>query len=317
MVQTTLNLMSVPSHSDLQTSETMSGALKPSLPGFGSVQWLANTGSTNLDLVQRARQPAPPPLPWLLGADRQSTARGRAGRVWENTSGATLMFSCAFEVNLPLSELPGLSPVMGIAACEALRALLAEYCDDGDDGDDGDGHEGTLAHRLQLKWPNDLLWNQAKLAGILVESTHLTGSRLPLIVVGIGLNLRDGATLSAQLNRPIADWSQIADISPVQIVTHIARAWSDALSEYSTSGYAAFIKRFKHVDGLAGHRVDVTDQGCVLQTGTAMGTDSTGRLLIQTDQGMHAVMVGDVSIRPSIQTSTRPSMHTTTTADRS
>ena len=270
----------------------MSGALKPSLPGFGSVQWLANTGSTNIDLVQRARQPAPPPLPWLLGADRQSTARGRAGRVWENTSGATLMFSCAFEVNLPLSELPGLSPVMGIAACEALRVLLAVH-----------GNDGKLAHRLQLKWPNDLLWDQAKLAGILVESTHMTGSRVPLIVVGIGLNLRDGATLSAQLNRPIADWSQIAEISPVQIVTHIARAWSDALSEYSTSGYAAFIKRFEHVDGLAGHRVDVTDQGCVLHTGTAMGTDSTGRLLIQTDQGMHAVMVGDVSIRPSIHTS--------------
>ena len=310
MVQSTLNLMSVPSHSDLQTSEKMSGALKPSLPGFGSVQWLANTGSTNLDLVQRARQPAPPPLPWLLGADRQSTARGRAGRVWENTPGATLMFSCAFEVNLPLSELPGLSPVMGIAACEALRALLAAH---GDEGNDGDGHEGTLAHRLQLKWPNDLLWDQAKLAGILVESTHITGSRTPLIVIGIGLNLRDGATLSAQLNRPIADWSQIAEISPVQIVTHIARAWSDALSEYSTSGYAAFIKRFEHVDGLAGHRVDVTDQGCVLQTGTAMGTDSTGRLLIQTDQGVHAVMVGDVSIRPSMHTST----HTSTTADDS
>ncbi|MDO8694894.1 MAG: biotin--[acetyl-CoA-carboxylase] ligase [Sheuella sp.] len=293
--------MSVPSHSDLQTSETMSGALKPSLPGFGSVQWLANTGSTNLDLVQRARQPARPALPWLLGADRQSTARGRAGRVWENTSGATLMFSCAFEVNLPPSELPGLSPVMGIAACEALRVLLAAYGDD--------EHDRKLAHRLQLKWPNDLLWDQAKLAGILVESTHMTGSRTPLIVIGIGLNLRDGATLSAQLNRPIADWSQIAEISPVQIVTHIARAWSDALSEYSTSGYAAFIKHFEHVDGLAGHRVDVTDQGCVLQTGTAMGTDSTGRLLIQTDQGMHAVMVGDVSIRPS--------MHTSSTADYS
>ena len=295
MVQTTLNLISHPSYLALQTSETMLSALMPLVPGFPSVQWLADTGSTNVDLVQRARQPARPPLPWLLGADRQLTARGRAGRVWENASGATLMFSCAFQVNLPLSELLGLSPVMGIAACEALRGLLAAHC--------AAGHDETPQNRLQLKWPNDLLWDQAKLAGILVESTQITdsttGARTPLIVVGIGLNLRDGATLSAQLNRPVADWSQIADISPTHIVASIARAWSDAISEYSAGGFAVFIKRFEHVDALAGHRVDVTDQGSILQTGIALGTDSMGRLLIQTDQGTTAIMVGDISIRPS------------------
>lgn len=285
--------MSEPTLSDAQTSEKIIRAVTPLLPGFGSVQWLTQTGSTNFDLIQRTRQDTPPPLPWLLGADRQLTARGRAGRVWQNASGATLMFSCAFQFNLPLAALPGLSPIMGIAACEALRAMLAP------DATQTSAISLEYPKRLQLKWPNDLMWDHAKLAGILVESTSMPGTRTPVIVVGIGLNLKDGATLSAQLNRAIADWSHISNISTIQIIAGIARAWSDALTEYSTGGYSAFTERFAKVDGLVGHQVDVTDQGSILQTGTAMGTDSIGRLLIQTDKGTTAVMVGDVSIRPS------------------
>ena len=266
----------------------MIDALTPLLPGFTNLQWLASTGSSNADLMLRARQPAHPPLPWLLGADHQSAARGRAGRVWQNTSGATLMFSCAFAVDLPVSELPGLSPVMGIAACEALRALITEH--------EGAETPSRSASLLKLKWPNDLLWGQAKLAGILVEATSIPGSSIPIIVVGIGLNLKDAEARSIALNRPIADWSQIADISSVQIVARIAQAWSEAIKIYATERYAAFTKRFDRVDALAGQQIDVKDHETILQTGIAIGTDSIGRLLLQTEQGVSAVMVGDVSI---------------------
>ncbi len=269
----------------------MISALTPLLPDFTSLQWLESTGSSNADLMQRARQAGAAPLPWLLGADRQSSARGRAGRPWQNASGSTLMFSCAFAVDLPIVELPGLSPVMGIAACEALRDLIS-------------AHRATHAlpiaeTRLALKWPNDLQWDQAKLAGILIESTSRPGSQSPVIVTGIGLNLKDAPALSTALGRPIADWSQIADISPVLIVASIARAWSRAITDYAAGGYTAFNTRFDRVDVLAGNQVDVTDKGHILQTGKAMGTDSIGRLLLQTDQGISTVMVGDVSIRPS------------------
>lgn len=294
------------SHFSCPNSETMISALTPLLPQFTSLEWLESTGSSNADLVQRARQADRPPLPWLLGADTQSSARGRAGRLWQNTPGATLMFSCAFAVDLPIAELPGLSPAMGIAACEALRALISAQASATSYSD----HE----KRLQLKWPNDLLWDGAKLAGILVESATMPGSKTPVIVAGIGLNLKDAAMLSETLERPIADWSQIAqtgsaDIGswnvesihagPAQIVASIATAWLRAISEYAAGGFAAFHTRFNEVDALAGHQVDVTDKGHILQTGQACGTDSTGRLLLQSDQGISAIMVGDVSIRPS------------------
>jgi BirA family biotin operon repressor/biotin-[acetyl-CoA-carboxylase] ligase len=231
------------------------------------------------------------------------------------------MFSCAFAVDLPIAELPGLSPAMGIAACEALRALISAQASATSYSD----HE----KRLQLKWPNDLLWDGAKLAGILVESATMPGSKTPVIVAGIGLNLKDAAVLSETLERPIADWSQIAqtgsvgagsvgagsvgassvdagpahtgtpEVDPAQIVASIASAWLRAISEYAAGGYAAFHARFDAVDALADLQVDVTDKGHILQTGQASGTDSIGRLLLQTDRGISAIMVGDVSIRPS------------------
>jgi len=264
-------------------------ALTSLLPGFASLQWVDSTGSSNADLINRARQIDVPALPWLLGADNQSSARGRAGRPWQNTSGSTLMFSCAFEVNLPIAQLPGLSPVMGIAACEALRALISAHL--------ASTRHHHAERRLQLKWPNDLQWDQAKLAGILVESANRPGSNKPVIVAGIGLNLKDAGVLSASLGRAIADWSQIAQIAPVQIVASIAGAWSRAIDDYTAGGYAAFQSRFDQVDALVGQQVDITDKGQLLQTGQACGTDSIGRLLLRTEHGLSAITVGDASIR--------------------
>src|SRR3546814_19071195 len=80
--------------------------------------------------------------PWLLGAHLQEKGRGRAGRTWQNRAGANLMFSCAFDVFLSPKLLPALSPLAGIAACEALRELLPP----------------APRQHLTLKWPNDLPW---------------------------------------------------------------------------------------------------------------------------------------------------------------
>ena len=118
----------------------------------------AVTGSTNADLIQRARSGTGSIVrPWLLGAHLQEEGRGRAGRTWQNRAGAHLMFSCAFDIFLPARSLATLSPLAGVAACEALRSLL------------------PARHRVALgttKWPNDMLWYGAKLAGILTEVTR-------------------------------------------------------------------------------------------------------------------------------------------------
>ncbi len=275
--------------------------LRDVLPGFGMIDWVGATGSTNADLMQRARLQAsrPSAMPWLLGAHRQTAGKGRAGRSWQSIEAAALMFSCAFDTSIPMAQLPGLSPALGVAACEALRAQCPGINDD-------------RARRLGVKWPNDLQWGDAKLAGILVETARQPGARGPVVIVGMGLNLTGAAALTEQLARPIADWARVCQGSRLsqgaddtddirqtagQLVACVALAWQQALKDYSGQGYAGFQSRFDRVDALAGQAVSVTDQGQLLQTGIAQGTDSTGRLLLATDHGHSPILVGDVSVR--------------------
>jgi len=279
--------------------EALSATLSEALPGFGSVQWVSSTGSTNADLTQRARYPRRdaqdihaterphPPRPWLLGAHLQTAGKGRAGRPWNNEAGSTLMFSCAFETTIPLAQLSGIAPALGVTTCLALRSYLAAQ-----------SKKAKLQH-LTLKWPNDLQWHGAKLAGLLIETAPSS-----TIVIGMGLNLKGADQLSAQLDRAIADLSQIQTMTdqehlfPAPLVAHLALAWKQALKDYADHGYSVFKPSFDIVDALAGQTVHVMDQGKILYQGLAQGTDALGRLRVLTQTGVVPVVVGDVSIRP-------------------
>jgi BirA family biotin operon repressor/biotin-[acetyl-CoA-carboxylase] ligase len=203
------------------------------------------------------------------------------------------MFSCAFETPIPLAQLPGIAPALGVTTCLALRSLInAQRVDT-----ELQHLNQDFTKHLTLKWPNDLQWRGAKLAGLLIETAPSS-----TVVVGMGLNLKGADQLSAQLDREIADLSQIispALISPDHLVAHLAQAWQQALSEYADHGYSAFKPSFDIVDALAGQTVDVIDQGNILYQGLAQGTDPLGRLRVLTDTGVIPVMVGDVSIRPT------------------
>jgi BirA family biotin operon repressor/biotin-[acetyl-CoA-carboxylase] ligase len=292
--------------------EELSATLREALPGFGSIQWVSSTGSTNADLNQRARQQLRdtqnigatttlhPARPWLLGAHLQTAGKGRAGRPWANEAGSTLMFSCAFETQIPLAQLPGIAPALGVTTCLALRSfILAQRSDAA-----LQPRMQNLIQHLTLKWPNDLQWHGAKLAGLLIETAPSS-----TVVVGMGLNLKGADQLSAQLGREIADLSQIQALadqalispvlfSPAQLVAHLAQAWQQALKDYADHGYSAFKPSFDIVDALAGETVDVIDQGNILYQGLAQGTDALGRLCVLTETGVIPVVVGDVSIRP-------------------
>jgi len=284
-------------HAEFLTPAAFVERLSLALPDFGSIQWAQETGSSNDDLSQRLKRESAHALPWLLGAHTQGAARGRAARPWQNTAGDSLMFSCAFAPDVPLAQLPGVSPALGVATCLALRQLLTPLIGQ------------NACHTLALKWPNDLQWGSGKLAGILVETAQRPGTRNPCLVVGIGLNLRGARALSTDLARDIADMSEIlagapntagvdaAALCPSSIVAAIAKAWKKALDAYAATGYAAFQDLYQAVDVLASVPVDIVDQGRVLHTGIAQGTDSSGRLLVRTDSAVVPIMVGDVSVR--------------------
>ena len=273
------------------------------LPEFDAVDWVKSTGSTNKDMGDLARAMASTTAlsadvpvstvaaaswPRLLGAHLQTAGKGRAARPWHNAAGECLMFSCGFAPKIAAGDLPGIAPALGIASCLALRSLLTPLIG------------ARAAHQLTLKWPNDLQWKGAKLAGILVETAPSTKPQQPLLVIGMGLNLSGAAALSVDLNRPVADLSQILvghAVDPISLVATLAQAWQRTLHDYAAKGYAAFAPRYQEVDGLLGEHVDVIDQGKLLHTGIARGTDSIGRLKIETASGILPILVGDVSIR--------------------
>jgi BirA family biotin operon repressor/biotin-[acetyl-CoA-carboxylase] ligase len=283
---------------ELPPPDSMAAALRErlihALPlPFGQVDWVAETGSTNADLLARAREkgnsegnPGGDPKPWLLGAHLQQTGRGRAGRAWQNRPGAALMFSCAFDTTLPASRLPVLSPLAGLAACEALRAVAGP----------------TESERLRVKWPNDVQWGNAKLAGVLVETTRNLGAQPAshTVVIGMGMNLRDGEMLSRDLQREIADWTATGcGVALSDVVREVALSWWRALIKVEREGFEAFIERFHRLDALAGKDIQVLERGEILHRGVGCGADAQGRLLVYTDAGEIPVSVGEISVRPA------------------
>jgi BirA family transcriptional regulator, biotin operon repressor / biotin---[acetyl-CoA-carboxylase] ligase len=133
---------------------------------FTDVRRLASTGSTNSDLLALARDGAPEGV--VLVADHQTAGRGRLDRVWEAPAGASLLVSVLLRPDLPLQQAYRVTMATALAASEAC--------------------EEVAGFRPLLKWPNDLVVDDRKLAGILAESV-LTGGRLDAVVVGMGLNV--------------------------------------------------------------------------------------------------------------------------------
>jgi len=269
----------------------LAASLREALPKFGQIEWFKSTSSTNADLIAKTRTSLLR-RPWLLGSHLQENGRGRAGRTWQNRAGANLMFSCAFDVFLAPRQLPALSPLVGMVTCEALRQLL----------------DPANRRHLSLKWPNDLLWKFAKLAGILVETTKAGTSRVSpdhhVVVVGMGVNLDDARALSQSLDRQVADWREVcgqapeaARLSAATLVSCIAQSWYDSINLVVRDGLADLPERFARVDALSGQHVNILDDGRLIQSGIAGGVNDLGQLIVRTPQGEHPISVGDVSVR--------------------
>lgn len=289
-----LHIMLSLSTAAMLSPDQMMAGLHDVLPHFKQIEWYERTASTNADLLTKARtSELRLARPWLLGSHLQDLGRGRAGRRWQNRSGANLMFSCAFDVFLQPRQLPALSPLAGVAACEALRSLLHPQHRD----------------QMVMKWPNDIQWKFSKLAGILVEVTRASTSRLSsdhhVVIIGIGLNLNDARALSQSLNRRIADWAEItaeddwaAAVSTPVMAGAIAQAWYKGLNDAIRQGFGGFPERYANVDALAGQYINVLDNGRIVNAGIACGVNSLGQLMVRTPDGQIPVSVGEVSVRP-------------------
>ena len=242
-----------------------------------AIEVVAETGSTNADLLARGAA-GTLQAPLLLLALHQSAGRGRAGRSWLSQADSSLTFSLAWRFDGPAQRLSGLPLAVGVAVAEALA------------------RQGV---QVQLKWPNDILKDGAKLAGILIETQNEVHNRTAatLAVIGIGLNLVMPDELEQRIGRDVAAAPWLARMDRNALMAALLDALAGALLEFERHGFAAFSARWNRLHAWGGQPVTIVDNGVVLQQGLAAGVDDGGRLLLDTDQGRVTVAAGDVSLR--------------------
>jgi BirA family biotin operon repressor/biotin-[acetyl-CoA-carboxylase] ligase len=236
------------------------------------VEVVLETGSTNADLMARAAQLD---RPTLLVAEHQSAGRGRAGRSWLSAAGDSLTFSLAWKFAGSPQQLLGLPLAVGVALAEAL---------------------GALDVPVQLKWPNDLLKDGSKLAGILIETQGAPGGGT-WAIIGIGLNLLMPDQLEARIGRTVATAPWLARMERDALMAALLDALAAAMDQFERAGFGAFRARWDGLHAWRGQPVAIIDHGATLQQGVAAGVDDSGRLLLDTDAGRVAVLAGDVSLR--------------------
>lgn len=211
-------------------------------------------------------------------AEAQTGGRGRRGRPWASPFGANIYLSVLWRFAQGPAALSGLSLAIGVAVLEAVQAL----------GIDGCG----------LKWPNDVLWNGCKLAGVLLDlSAEASGPST--VVVGIGLNVRMPDSAAQSIDQPWVDLhSLLPAASPPrnQVAAQLLGRVLAALSEFEHEGLAPFQARWARWDCLAGKPVALMLPTQRI-TGRAQGIDATGALLLETDGQVRAYAAGEVSVR--------------------
>jgi BirA family transcriptional regulator, biotin operon repressor / biotin---[acetyl-CoA-carboxylase] ligase len=239
---------------------------------FTTVRIHEELPSTNTALVEEARAGAPEGL--VLVADHQTAGRGRLGRTWSAEPGTALLVSVLLRPPLPVDEVPVVLMAAGLAAC--------------------DGVEDAAGFRPQLKWPNDLVVDDRKLAGLLTEAT---GGSTPGVVLGLGINISRGA-YPAELSRDATSCEEIAS-KPINRAEVLIAFLAALESRYSTAlaggGRETTLTAYRSDSATLGRRVRVELTSGAPLEGQASRLADDGRLVVTDDDGAeHLVNVGDV-----------------------
>ena len=237
-----------------------------------ALEFVDETGSTNADLLARASAGSLAG-PVLLVARSQTAGRGRAGRPWQSAPGASLTFSLAWKFDCALPQLVGLPLAVGVAIADALHACGVD---------------------ARLKWPNDVLLDDRKLAGILIETAAAKDGIWA--IVGIGINLALPPDLADRIGSPATGLPPLA-AAPDDVLAALLDRLADTLAGFGAGGLAPYTGRWNALHAWTGQQVVVLDHGQPRQQGIAAGIDDSGRLLIDSADGRVAVLSGDVTLR--------------------
>jgi BirA family biotin operon repressor/biotin-[acetyl-CoA-carboxylase] ligase len=236
-------------------------------------RFLSTTDSTNAE-IERSLSTQPPEEDLVVIADSQTKGKGRLGRVWHSEPKTGIYLSTLIRPNITPKQLPFLTLMAGLATVIAVNEFIPQPA--------------------LLKWPNDLLLKDKKIAGILCEYHAV---KYPAVIIGIGINvnqiqfptgLKDIATsLKLEFGK---------EINRTALVKSLIVQLDIQYNKFKNNNVQALIDNWARNTDLFGKTVSL-NKGNQITTGKAIRLDTSGRLVILTDSGKEVAFdSGEVKI---------------------
>ncbi|HYA15181.1 MAG TPA: biotin--[acetyl-CoA-carboxylase] ligase [Syntrophales bacterium] len=263
--------------SDLLLVNEIQEGLTTIIFGKVDIAYFRETDSTNLRAKLLASDGAPEGT--VVVAESQTRGRGRRGRSWFSPSGEGIYTSIILRPSISPNEAPKLTLMASVAVAETLLSM-------------------TSLKNINIKWPNDILINGRKIAGILTEIS-MEMDRIDYIVVGVGINVN---TPYKSLPLDIQDIATSVLMETGKPFPRIAllRAYLEWLEIYydtfKTRGFEPIMNRWKSLADIVGHRVSV-DMIDRVRVGEVIDIDKDGFLILKEDAGsIERIISGDVTL---------------------
>lgn len=238
---------------------------------------LAEVDSTNSEAMRRAQNGERGPL--YIRAERQTAGRGRSGRAWQSAHG-NLALSRLGTIAAPPAAVAQVALVAGIALHRTVALVL---------------DQARVSVPLQLKWPNDLLLDSAKVAGILVEGSAFGGERV--IVIGIGVNLATAPDVAERATTALSRYATVLP-SPADLGRGLADQLEAALALWNNgAGFAAIRQEWLARTLPIGTQMTIRSEPGGRVSGRFAGIDDDGYLLLdEAGAGRRIFTVGDAEL---------------------
>ena len=211
-------------------------------------------------------------------AEHQASGRGRRSKQWVSPLASNIYLSLHTRLKIPLKQIGGLSLVVGISIIDGLKRL---------------GIKG-----LEIKWPNDIYWEDKKLAGILIESTKIQENCVELII-GLGINVDMPESNAKEIDQAWVDLNNITgdQVCRNKVVASIIDQLISNINKYQQCGLEAFMSQWQELDYLFQKSIVVKSPDGTEKIGKAVGVNEQGELLMDLGGQIECIHAGDISVR--------------------
>lgn len=211
-------------------------------------------------------------------AEKQSNGKGRLSREWYSPFGKNIYLSCLYPFQKDISELAGLSLITSLAIIKTLK-------------------DSGIKHHLFVKWPNDIIYENKKISGSLIE-IQAESNGMSYAVIGVGINVNMQNVGHNSITQPWTSMSKIFDkyVDRNEVVARLINHLINYLHQFNAKGFSLFMDEWMSADCLTNQIISVKNVYGEM-TGKVQGINEQGHLMLQLENGaMKTFSSGDTSI---------------------